>query len=370
MLLSYSLTDYLTPGLLFHLLELIGGAVVIFLFFWLLRKFLARKILNFFTKLSQKTETNLDDHLLASFKKPLELFFVSVGLYLALLYLPLTPNQDITVLKIFRSAVIILMTMGVYNFVGNEEIFGSELQKLLNIKLDKILIPFFSKSCKVITIGLGLCIIAGELGYNVSGFIAGLGLGGLAFALAAQDTLANVFGGFMIITDKPFTIGDWIQTPTVEGIVEDINFRSTKIRTFAQALITIPNKTLANEAITNWSRMGKRRITFRLRVPYNVPKRELENCLEQIRTMLKNHGDIDQQTLFVHLDGFGDSSWEIFFYFFTKTTVWAEYLKVKEDVNFKIMEILEDCGIPVAFPGTAVYMVAPGEESRERIYDF
>ena len=100
-------------------------------------------------------------------------------------------------------------------------------------------------------------MVAQEWDYRIDGFIAGLGLGGLAFSLAAKDTLSNVFGGLVVILDKPFSIGDWIKTPSVEGTVEDISFRSTKVRTFAQALVTVPNATLANEPVTNWTRMGK-----------------------------------------------------------------------------------------------------------------
>lgn len=366
MFLDIFLRDYSLYERLPHLFQLLGVAAAIFLVFWLLRRFLAKRILGFLLKLARQTETNLDDHLISAFEKPLQLFFVFLGLYLALYYLPLTPGQDLMALKFFRSAIILCVTMGLYSFLGSHPLWEGELQGLFNLHLDKILVAFLVKICKAILVGLALCIIAGEWEYNVSGFIAGLGLGGLAFALAAQDTLANIFGGIVIITDKPFTIGDWIQTPTVEGTVEDINFRSTRIRTFAQAVVTVPNKTLANEAITNWSRMGKRRITFNLKIPYKTPKEELANCLEQIRNMLKGHPDIDKETVLVNLDSFGESSWNIYFYFFTKATSFAEYLKAKEDVNFKIMEILEKCRIPVAFPGTTVYMESSGEQKGQK----
>ncbi|MFP3359363.1 mechanosensitive ion channel family protein, partial [Planococcus sp. SIMBA_143] len=125
-----------------------------------------------------------------------------------------------------------------------------------NVKIDHILIPFFSKALRLIIVAIGISVIAQEFEYDINGFVAGLGIGGLAFALAAKDALANLFGGIIIITEKPFTIGDWIKTPSVEGTIEDISFRSTKVRTFAQALVTVPNATLSNEAITNWSKMG------------------------------------------------------------------------------------------------------------------
>lgn len=182
------------------------------------------------------------------------------------------------------------------------------------------------------------------------------GLGGLAFALAAQDSLSNLFGGMVIIVDKPFTVGDWISTPSVEGIVEDITFRSTKVRTFAQAIVTVPNSKLANEPITNWAAMGKRQITFHLKVAYSTPRAKLEKCVERIKTTLIEHPDVHKQTIFVVFDRYNDSSLDIFLYFFTITTVWQEFLMVKQDINFKIMRILEEEGVSMGLPTTNVHL--------------
>ena len=139
------------------------------------------------------------------------------------------------------------------------------------------------------------------------------------------------------------------------GIVEDINFRSTKIRTFEQAVVTVPNSTLANEPVTNWSRMDKRRITFNLRLTFDTPRDKIEKCVTDIREMLQNHPAIHPETIFVFFDSYGDSSLNIFLYFFTRTTVWEEYLRVKEDVNLRIMAIMEKEGVSVAFPSTSIY---------------
>jgi len=191
-------------------------------------------------------------------------------------------------------------------------------------------------------------------------------LGGLAFALAAQDTAANVFGGIMIILDKPFSVGDWIYTPSVEGTVEEISFRSTKVRTFAHALVTVPNSVIANEALTNWSRMGKRRVTFKLDVKFTTPVESLQQALAKIRTMLQTHPEIHQDVIFVHFDQFTESGLGLFLYFFTRTTKWGEFLQVKEDVNFKILEILREEGVEIALPGRSIYVenaVQPGSRS-------
>lgn len=338
-----------------------GVAIAIFLAFWLLRKVFANDIFKLLLRLSQNTKTDLDNHVVLAFQKPLQLFFILLGIYVSLSYLPLSPAQNVLLSKFFRSFLIFFLAMGLYNLAGSYAVLCGEVERLLGINIDKILIPFFSKVLRVVIIALAVIVIAEEWDYPVGGFIAGLGLGGLAFALAAKDTVSNVFAGIVIITDKPFSIGDWIQTPSVEGTVEDINFRSTKIRTFAQAVVTVPNASLANEPITNWTRMGKRRITFKLGVTYSTPREKLQKVVSDIRTMLEQHPEIHQETIFVRFDSFNDSSLDIFLYFFTKTTNWAEYLRVKEDVNFKIMEILEKEGVSVAFPSRSIYLETPLE---------
>lgn len=348
------------------LMEQIGVALGIFLFFLFLQRFLAQKIIQVLAKLTQKTTTEFDDQLVNAFERPLQLFFVALGAYLALNYLPLNVSQNLLVSKLFRSALIVLITYGCYNMVGYHQIDGSGLTRWFGIELDKILVPFISKAIRVLIVFLGFTIVAGEWDFDVNGFLAGLGLGGLAFALAAQDTAANIVGGFVIITDKPFSIGDWIQTAGLEGTVEDINFRSTKIRTFADALVVVPNSTLAKEPITNWSRMGRRRINFNLKVTYTTPRDSLERAVTKIRTMLEEHPEIHKRTIFVHFDKFGEHGYEIFLYFFTKSTVWGEFLRVKEDVNFKIAEILESEGVSVALPSTSIYMASQPEEHRVR----
>jgi len=333
----------------------IGLAMGIFLIFFLSRKYLTSKIIALLSKPTRQTNTKLNNYLVIAFERPLRLFFIALGIYLALIYLPLSKEINILLSKIYRSTLIIIVAFGIYGLTGNYGTFAEEFTKIAGIKIDRILIPFLTKASKLIIIVLSLSIILQEWEYDINGFIAGLGLGGLAFALAAQQTLSNVFAGIVIITDKPFSIGDWILTPSVEGTVEDINFRSTKIRTFAQAVVTVPNATLANEPVTNWSRMGKRRITFNLGVTYSTPRNKLEKCLIEIKNMLQNHEGIHPETIYVNFDSFGESSLNIFLYFFTNTTSWGEFIQIKEDINLKIITILENEGVSLAFPSTSVY---------------
>lgn len=332
---------------------------VIILFCMLLRKIFTTYVFSLILKLFSKTDTELYKKILLSFEGPMRVFFVILGIYAALLYLPLSEVQKSLTARIFRSAVIVLLTWGLYNLEDVHSILFKKIQEKLNVQIDKILFPFLSKFLRVVTVLLAFTIIAQEWDYDINGLIAGLGLGGLAFALAAKDALSNIFGGMVIILDKPFSIGDWIKTPSAEGTVEAISFRSTKIRTFAQALVTVPNATLANESITNWSKMGKRRVTFQLGVAYSTPRDKLEGCIRSIRAMLENHNEVHKETIYVSFDKFAESSLDILVYFFTVTTAGDEFLRVKEDVNFKIMEILEREGVSVALPGRSVYIEKP-----------
>ena len=334
----------------------IGIALGIFLVIYLFRRFFVQKILALLLKITNKTRIELDTFLVMASEKPLRLFFTALGIYLALVYLPLSAETNILVSRLFRSAVVIIVSLGLWNLVGLYSESAEGTGNLASIKIDKILIPFLSRVLKFIIAVLALSVILQEWDYDINGFIAGLGLGGLAFALAAQQTLANVFGGIVIITDKPFSIGDWILTPSVEGTVEDINFRSTKIRTFAKAVVTVPNSTLANEPITNWSRMDKRRITFTLGLNLGTPREKIGKCIQDIREMLHNNDAIHPEGILVNLDSYGDSSLNILLYFFTRTTAGEEFLRVKEDVLLKIMGILDKEGVSLAIPSTSIHI--------------
>lgn len=342
-------------------------AIVIFLFFLLLRKIFTSYIFGLALKLFSKKNIGLGQKILVSFNSPMQSFFVILGIYAALGCLELNINQQIMVTKLFRSIIIGLITWGLYNLQDVNSIIFKKIQEKAKIKIDQILFPFLSKSLRIITVLLAFTIIAQEWNYDINGLIAGLGLGGLAFALAAKDSLANIFGGMVIILDKPFSLGDSIKTPSVEGTVEDLNFRSTKVRTFDQALVTVPNSTLANESIVNWSKRGKRQITFNLGVNHTTSRDKLEKCVEKMRLLLENHPEVHKETIFVTLDNFGESSLNIFLYFFTNTIIWGEYLRVKEDINFKILQILEEEGVDLAFPSRSLYFenLLPGDKSSQ-----
>lgn len=330
-------------------------AVGIFLIFLVARKLFIKYIYQFILRVSRRSPTTFFTQLLLAFERPLQWLFVIIGLYIAVDYFPYLSQANLLFSRVIQSSIVIIASWGLFNLVGATPLFFNRISKQTNVKLDEIVIPFILKGLRLVIIAIAISIIAQIFTYPIGGFIAGLGLGGLAFALAAQDALANLFGGFVIITERPFSIDDWIETPSVQGTVEDITFRSTKIRTFAQALVTVPNSTLANEPITNWSEMGMRRVSSSVVLSYEPSADHLKYVLERIENTLKQHEGIHADTVYVAFDEFHENGVEMLIYFFTKTTAWGEYLRVKEEINFKIKEILAEEKVSLAIPRRKLY---------------
>jgi MscS family membrane protein len=199
-------------------------------------------------------------------------------------------------------------------------------------------------------------LVLQSIGVTISGLLAFGGIGGIAVGFAAKDLLANFFGGLSIYLDRPFTSGDWIRSPDrqIEGTVEDIGWRLTRIRTFDQRPLYVPNAVFSQISVENPSRMFNRRIHETIGIRYQDADK-MEAIVDQVRTMLENHEDIEQsRTLIVNFVSFGPSSLDFFVYTFTKTTVWVDFHRIKQDVLLKILGIIHANGADVAFPTTTV----------------
>ncbi|RDW19024.1 mechanosensitive ion channel protein [Oceanobacillus arenosus] len=337
----------------------LGIAIGIFLLFLLFRKIFTKYIFSLLLKLGNKSPTHFFTEIFMAFKKPVEWLFVVFGLYVAISYFPHLNQGNAFFLQVLKSVYIFLITWGFYNFVASNSILFTGINKKLEFDKDNIIIPLLSKALRFIIIAIALTVILQAFDYDVTGFVAGLGLGGLAISLAAQDILANMIGGFVIITEKPFTIGDWIVTPSIDGTVEEIAFRSTKVRTSADALVVVPNATLVKEPITNWSRMEKRQNSFDLTLTFETPQEKVETAVSQIDYLLKNDPKIDQESIMVKFNKYNENGYNIMVYYFTKTTAWGENLSINEKVNFKIMKLLRDESIELAVPTRALHVQAP-----------
>lgn len=325
-------------------------AVFILLFGFLLRRIFANCIIGFIIQLSKKSKTSFDNLIAGIIDKPARVLIIGISFYLSLsiLSLPVVLQHFInsSVRSFFIFIVFWIIFLASENVVLVFERFINKTEK----KIDKVLTRFLQKSLKIIILLLGVFMFIREWGYDVSGLIAGLGVGGLAFALAAKDTVSNLFGSITIMLDKAFSIGDWIETDKAEGIVEEIGFRSTKLRTFDQALVSIPNSIMSNEPITNWSRMGKRKVTYTLQIPLDTPHDKIDLLLTRSKEILSNHPDIHHETIVVNVKGFGNSTLDILFYFFTLSTSWVTYLNISEEIILKLLRIFDELDIALIVP--------------------
>lgn len=311
-------------------------------------------VIKFLQPLARSTKTYYDDRILSALKGPISFIFVTIGfrLFFALLFLE-TPFIDklinmMIVLNVFW--VFFALTYALRGLIYH---FTERLNPQLSHELGNFILTII----RGIVLAIGLGSILQVWGINVAGLVAGLGIGGLAFALAAKDTAANLFGSIALLLDKSIRIGEWIKIDNVEGVVEDIGMRTTKIRSFQKSLITLPNQMLANNPIENFSRRGIRRIKMKIGLTYDASSEQIEKVILDIKTMLRNHEGIAQdETMLVSFTSFDDSSLGILIYTFSKTSNWERYLAIKESVNLQVMKIVEENNAAFAFPSQSLYI--------------
>ncbi|MCD6220933.1 mechanosensitive ion channel family protein [bacterium] len=330
-------------------------------FIFVLLGFVAKKISDYFIetkliKIVKKTRFELDDLIVKAFSRPFGFALVLIGISFAIGVLPIPPVAEKFVFAAVKIAGVIIFLWFLFRLVDVGVYYLSKLAKKTESKLDDQLVPLISKSLKA-TIGI-ICFLwlFQLLGYNVSSLLAGLGIGGLAVALALQDTLSNFFGSVFIFLDRPFMVGDWVKIGDVEGIVEDIGFRSTRIRTWLKTLVSIPNKNVANATIDNWSRMPRRRVFQTIGLTYETTADQMEKAVEEIKKIIENDPGVDKNFIVVKFSEFGDSSLNITVIYFTIDTTLKGHLETKERINLSIMRKLSDLGLSIAFPTMSIYL--------------
>lgn len=220
---------------------------------------------------------------------------------------------------------------------------------------DDQLVPFASKTLKVIIIVLGLLIVIQSFGLNVMSLLAGLGLGGLALALAAQDTAANLFGSITILIDHPFKIGDWVKIKDMEGTVEEIGFRSTRIRTFYNSMITIPNAMMAKETIDNMGVRPARRVRQILGIAYETAPERIEQFCDQLRYMIKQYPKVIPDTVTVYFNNYNSSSLDILVNFHLEVYTGQEELEIQQTIFVDILKTAAAMNVTFAYPTQTVY---------------
>ena len=334
----------------------------------ILRKLLLYALGRYAGRLEGAERRGLPGLFLDALSRPLGMAILLLGLYLAVL--SFRPSARIAGATGMAGSVLfgLVLTWLMLRLV---DVFMRLLQQWTSrtdSTLDDQLVPLIGRAAKVAVGILAALMILQNFGYSVSGLIAGLGVGGLAVALAAQKTLADLFGSIMLLVDRPFVLGDWIRSPdgSIEGVVERIGFRSTRIRTFDQTLITIPNSRLADFVIDNVTLRPARRVWMTVRVPYRSTAEQMREIIGRIEAILRAHPEVDQESfLMVKFTDFGEYSREIMVYYFTVPTGWVDHLRIREEVNFRIVEALEEMGLSIAFP-TQIVHLSQGPQVQER----
>lgn len=307
------------------------------------------------------TENPWDEALVESLAKPISAFIWLWGITIAGNVIADANNVSVfdkIVEPVRDTGIIVIFTWFVLRLIGRIEHNVIKIGRDKEDNYDVTTVQAITKLIRVSVFITGGLIMMQQLGVSVSGVLAFGGIGGMAIGFAAKDLLSNFFGGLMLYLDRPFAVGDWIRSPdrNIEGTVENIGWRLTLIRTFNKRPLYVPNSTFASISVENPSRMSHRRIKETIGVRYDDSDK-LNGILNEVRDMLNNHNDIDtSQTLMVNFDEFAPSSLDFFIYTFTKTTNWVKYHKVKQDVLFQILEIINKHGAEVAFPTSTLHL--------------
>lgn len=311
----------------------------------------------------EKSSTPWDDAFVVALGRPLRTLFWIVGIAFAaqitqkvsdvFLFEAIEPVRDVGVIACIAWFLTRFIRLVEHNLVKSGEVGGKEV--------DHTTADAISRLLRISVIITAVLVALQTLGYSITGVLAFGGIGGIAVGFAAKDLLANFFGGMMIFLDRPFSVGDWIRSADreIEGTVEHIGWRQTRIRTFDKRPLYVPNSTFVTITVENPSRMSHRRIYETIGIRYeDVGK--MPAIVKDVEQMLKNHDEIDvSQTLIVNFNSFAPSSLDFFVYTFTKTTSWIKFHEVKQDVLLKIADIIDSHGAEIAFPTSTVHLAKP-----------
>ena len=342
--------------------------VFIIVFATQLISFFQKRLLKKINKRLEMTRTYWDDALIKAMQRPLTFLIWIIGLAFAadivqqkthaFIFSAIDPIRDV--------GVIVTFVWFLVRFIGQAEKNIIRKKREQKIEFDQTTADAIAKLLRISVIITAFLVLLQTLGYSISGVLAFGGIGGIAIGFAAKDLLANFFGGLMIYMDRPFNVGDWIRSPDreIEGTVENIGWRLTRIRTFDKRPLYVPNAVFTSVAVENPSRMTNRRIKETIGIRYDDASK-MKDIITDVKAMLKEHEEIDTgKTLIVNLNEFAPSSLDFFIYTFTKTTDWIRFHEIKQDVMLKILDIIEAHGAECAFPTSTIHIpdgIGPAE---------
>jgi len=338
------------------------SALAIFILFLLLRSLITRFIIATLRFKVGKTKTRIDDDILTALEEPIRLVPIIFGAFFALQFLHLEGAYQSLADKLVRSLITAAIFWALYRAIKPLSHLLAHLENIFT----KVMVEWLVKAIKILVGFIGIAAVLEIWGIQVGPILAGLGLFGVAVALGAQDLFKNLIAGILIIAERRFNLGDWIRVDgVVEGTVEHIGFRSTMVRRFDKAPVYVPNTYLSDNAVTNFTAMTHRRIYWTIGVEYACTIDQLREIRDKIEAYIfaqDDFADANDVATFVRIDRFSDSSVDIMLYCFTRTTVWGEWLEIKERLAYAIKNIVEGAGASFAFPSQSLYIQAlPGE---------
>ncbi len=334
--------------------------VFIVVFLTLVLVFILKRALRRIQNTLEQTKNPWDDALIAALRSPLSAVVWIIGIAFAIqiieqetqaaIFGAIEPIRDVAIVAAITWFLVRFIRLAEKNLVAINEAEGKEV--------DRTTVDAVAKLLRLSVIITATLVALQTLGFSVSGVLAFGGIGGIAVGFAAKDLLANFFGGLMIYLDRPFAVGDWIRSPdrNIEGTVEEIGWRLTRIRTFDSRPLYVPNSVFTNIAVENPSRMQNRRIYEVIGVRYDDAAK-VGAIVEDVTEMLNTHAGIQSdRTLMVNFTTCSASSLDFFIYCFTRTAAWSEFHRVKQDVLLKILDIIDAHGAQVAFPTSTVHI--------------
>jgi len=344
--------------------EIIVG-LVIFLFFYVLRRLFARFLINRLNKIVARTSNKLDNTVIEVIEGPLKFLPVVFGFFIASSYIDFSIEIQGFIDLLNRTFITIFIFWLLHQLV----IPFSFVIKNFEDKISKPLVDWTLRGLKIVIFVLGVVAVLELWGIKVGPVIAGLGLFGVAVALGAQDLFKNLISGIMILMEGRFTTGDVILVSgEVEGVVEQIGFRSTMIRRFDSTPVMVPNYKFAEQSVTNYTKRHHRRIRWLIGLEYRTSIDQLKNIRDQISIIIENEKDFAKNSntsYFVRVDSFSESSIDMLVQAFTETNDWGEYLQIKETLAVKIIEIVEKNNAGFAFPSQSIYMESMYDDKPE-----
>lgn len=325
----------------------------------LVRVLLEKVVLRAMIRVTSLTSMRHDDLVLSALKPPFTWFVLGLGVFLALveLQLPTQPwNLPHWIDLAWKWTEIGLVIWALFRLITPVAAFLDDHLMGSDESAQRQFSPILTGLLRFLLVALSATFIAHNLGYQVTSLLAGLGIGGLALALAAQDTLANFFGTIVVLGDRPFRVGDWVKVDGQEGVVEGIGFRSTRIRTFSKSLIVVPNKLLTEKQIENWSAMNQRRVKHSLGLLYSTQPEQMEAFVAGLRSLLETDPGVDPETITVSFTDFNASSLDVLVVYFTHAVPYNEHLLVRQRLNLAILRLAAAQGVGFAFPTRTVQL--------------